>query len=323
MRFRWAGATAGALCLAVSLMGHMVSISTCDLRVEGMRARYELSVPAYEAEHLKRPEIELLENIRFLAGGAEGRRLEGQCRPDPSSDSLKCEALYEFDREVETVEVVCNFHKVLVQNHAHILRAASPEGADRAVLDFTFPRTTLRFRPPGAGEVAIQGVFAGLRRALGGAAQLLFLVAMALAARRRGEFLALAAAFLAGQAAACLLAPRIGWQPAPGFVEAAAALTIAYLAVEILLFPTAGYRALVVGILGLFHGLYFATFLAASEAPAAWFLLGASLAEFLALVVLYAAGRRLGPLTASLHPQRALAGALLAVGMGWFLYRIS
>ena len=323
MILRRVAAAAAVLCFAPGLIGHMVSISTGDLRVEGTRARYELSVPAYEAEHLKRPETELLENIRFLAGAAEGRRLEGQCRPDPSSDSLKCEALYEFPSEVEAVEVVCNFHKVLVQNHAHILRAASPEGADRAVLDYTFPRTTLRFRPPAPAEVAIQGIFAGIRRAFGGAAQLLFLVAMALAARRRGEFFALAAAFLAGQAAACVLAPRLSWQPAPGFVEAAAALTIAYLAVEILLFPTAGYRALVVGILGLFHGLYFASFLAASEAPAAWFLLGASLAEFLALAVLYAAGRRLEPLAANLHPQRALAGLLLAVGMVWFLYRIT
>jgi len=322
MNFRRTGAAAAVLCLAARLAGHMVSISTGDLRVEGTRARYELSVPAYEAEHLKRPEIELLENIRFLAGGLDGRRLEGQCRPDPSSESLKCEALYEFAREVETVEVVCNFHKVLVQNHAHILRAASPEGADRAVLDYTFPRTTLRFRPPGPGEVAIQGILAGMRRAFGGAAQLLFLLAMALAARGRREFLALAAAFLAGQAATCLLAPRLNWQPAPNFVEAAAALTIAYLAVEILLFPTAGYRALVVAGLGLFHGLYFASFVAVSEVPQAWFLLGASLAEFLALVALYAAGRRLGPPAARLHPQRSLAGLLLAIGMGWFLYRI-
>ncbi len=76
--------------------------------------------------------------------------------------------------------------------------------------------------------------------------------------------LALTASFLATEALACAIAPRISLSLSPRFIEAAAALTIAYLAFEIILLPDSHHRWLVTGILGLFHGAYFSIFLTES-----------------------------------------------------------
>ena len=99
------------------------------------------------------------------------------------------------------------------------------------------------------------------------------------AARSRKELLYLVGMFVAGQALACVLVPAINWNPAPRFVEAAAALTIAYLAVEVLLLPKAGQRWLVVGVLGVFHGLYLSLFLRETRFSMFYVLPGAAAAD--------------------------------------------
>ena len=126
----------------------------------------------------------------------------------------------------------------------------------------------------------------GAMRALGGLAQWLFIAALVLAARTRRELIQLAAMFFVGELAAALIVPSTAWQPAPAFVEAAAALTVAYLAVEILAFPDAGQRWLVVLVLGAFHGLYFAMFSTASTFHPGWVMLGAIVAEAIQIAAL-------------------------------------
>src|SRR4029077_18361943 len=95
-----------------------------------------------------------------------------------------------------------------------------------------------------------------------------------LAARTRRELFMLVASFLAAECLACGIAPRLALQISPRFIEAAAALTIAYLAFEIFFLPNSGMRWLVVGVLGLFHGTYFSTFLVQSGYHLVTFLLG-------------------------------------------------
>jgi hypothetical protein len=209
-----------------------------------------------------------------------------------------------------------------VPNHVHLLRATLGEKRDEAVFDLGFTRATLRFRPPTAAEIAITQAGAGFVRALGGTVQVLFLAALVLAARSRRELLAIAAMFLAGQAASVLAMAHVAWQPAPRFVEAATALAVAYLAVEILLLPQAGARWLVVGVLGALHGLYFHLFVQTTGYSAALVLLGATLAEAAAIAVLALVLSRVGRMAKAFRPVQVAASALLVFGMVWFLLRL-
>ena len=201
-------------------------------------------------------------------------------------------------------------------NHVHLLRAQMGGKRDQAVFDLSFTRETLRFRPPTRMEIAATQSGAGFLRALSGPVQLLFLAALVLASRSTRELAVLAAMFLAGQIASAALVPRTGWQFAPRFVEAAAALTICYLAVEILMLPKAGSRWAIAGVLGAFHGLYFVLFVQATEYSTALVLGGAAIAECGAITLFALVFAKLRRWT------RLLAAALFLFGLGWFVLRL-
>jgi hypothetical protein len=294
----------------------MVSLSTGDARIEGRRLRYELRMPLYEVAHVKDAGSILLDHIRF--SGA--KLLEKSCKND--ADTFVCTAVYEFAAEPDRLEVECKFYTVTVPNHVHLLRAYLGDKSDQAVFDLSFPRGEIRFRPPSAFESALTEIGAGMLRALGGAAQLLFLGSLVLAARSRRELLTLAGMFFLGQAISCVIVPRLSWQPAPRFVEAAAALTIAYLAVEILLLPEAGKRWAVLGVLGLFHGLGLALFVSSTQYSPAWVLSGVALAEFPVIFGLMWLFARLTRMAPAIQPVRVCASVLFAVGVIWFFLRL-
>jgi hypothetical protein len=311
-----------ALAAALPLAAHMVSMSTGEATLEGARLRFELRVPMYEIAHVRSPETALLDAIAFASRGVEARRVSGRCREERSQAAFVCVADYEFPDSVERLAVTSRLHAVTVRNHVHLLRAVRGGAVDQAVMDFSFPSADLRFRPPTASELAMQQFMGGALRAAGGAAPLLFLAALGLAARSRRELLALAASLFLGQTIACVALPMTAWRPAPRFVEAAAALTIAYLAVEILMLPAAGRRWAVVGVLGVFHGLYVALFIETSKYTTGWVLAGVGAAEATIVALLALAGRGM---------TRALPGAplaaigswlLLAVGGVWFVARL-
>ena len=297
-------------------------MSSGDFTIDGANARYELRMPLYEVAHIAHPETELLEHIRFSSAGLSPRLVSQTCAPDPSRDTYLCSAQYEFAGPVERLEVECAFPSITVPNHVHLLRATLGGKNDQAIFDRTFPRATLRFRPPTALDTTITEAGAGFLRALGGPVQILFLAALALAARSRRELAALAGMFLLGQAATVFTVPRVGWQPAARFVEAAAALTVAYLAVEILLLPQAGARWLIAGVLGIFHGLYFHLFVQNTGYRPGAVLAGAALAEVPATALLAFVFSRIRRWAAPIRPVQVAASALLAFGMVWFILRL-
>ena len=297
---------------AAHAWGHAVSMSSGDLVVEGARAHYTLRMPLYEISHTAHPEDALLAHIRFAGARMTGRT----CHADTAQGTFFCEADYQFDAPPSRVDVECTLYAATVPNHVHLLRATLDGRPDQAIFDLSFPRATLRFRPPTAAEVAAAESGAGFLRALGGPAQILFLAALAMAARSRRELAALVAMFLAGQVAAVLIAPHTAWQPAPRFVEAAAALTIAYLALEILLLPQAGSRWLVAGLLGAFHGLFFHLFLQTAGYHAGYVLAGAGVAEAAVIALMALLFAHAGKLV------RALPPALLIFGLVWFVLRL-
>src|SRR5262249_10589887 len=103
---------------------------------------------------------------------------------------------------------------------------------------------------------------------------------------------------------------------APRFVEAAAALTVAYLAVEILLLPASATRWLIVAVLGAFHGLYFLLFVQSTGYHAALVFAGAAAGGAAGVaIVAYLLGRLKG-MSKRLAP--ACASALLVCGLAWF-----
>jgi hypothetical protein len=299
-----------------------MSMSSGDLAIDAARAHYELRMPLYEVAHVPNPERTLLEHIRF----AGARLVRSECRADTARDTYICAADYEFAAPVDRLDVECTFTAVTVPNHVHLLRASlgekPGEKRDEAIFDLGFTRATLRFRPPTAAEIAITQAGAGFVRALGGTVQVLFLAALVLAARSRRELLAIASMFLLGQAASVLTMAHVAWQPAPRFVEAAMALAVAYLAVEILLLPQAGARWLVAAVLGALHGLYFHLFVQTTGYSPALVLLGASLAEASAAAVLAFVLSRVGRMAQAFRPVQVAASALLVFGMVWFLLRL-
>ena len=308
------------MALAMPLGAHMVSMSTGELKVDGNRAHYELRMPSYEVAHVREPEHTLLEHIRFRSGGAWAKLAAQSCADQQGT--YICNADYEFPAPVDELLIECTYPSATVPNHVHLLRAYRGDKTDQAVFDLSFTSAEIRFRPPTALETALKESAAGFMRAAGGLAPLLFLASLVLAARTRRELIGLTAAFLVAESLACVIAPRITFPLSPRFIEAAAALTIAYLAFEIILLPTSGMRWLVVGVLGLFHGAYFSIFLAESGYNAATFLCGVAVAELLLILIFAFALDRLIRFTKFSRAVPAAAGLLLAVGVVWFLWRL-
>jgi HupE / UreJ protein len=296
------GSFAGLL-IAAPLYAHVVSMSTGELRVDGPLADYELRMPMYEVAHIANPES-LLDHIRF----AGARRMSSQCHEEKGT--YICRAHYEFPSRIDRLEVECTFYQATVPNHVHLLHAVQGTNVDQAVFDQSFPRAELRFRPPSRFEILSREMLAGAWRVVASPAGAFVLVLM-IAARSAREGALLAAVYLAGQWAMRPLAPKIPFQFSPRFVEAAMALTVAYLALEILVLPNAEKRWAVVLVLGLFHGLYFAAF------PASY-LAGAQLFEAAAVALLIAAALKwMGPVV-----RRTGAAVLLAAGLAWFASRV-
>jgi len=307
---------------AVPLFGHVMSMSTGDVTVQANRAHYELHMPVYEIADLKNPEPVLFEHIQFSTAGQSARLTQRTCHADMAQGSYICAADYEFPIPVDRLDVVCTFYQVTVPNHVHLLRAQKDGKNDQAIFDLSFSKAQIRFDPPTAVETFLTQTGAGFVRAVGGIVPILFLATLALAARSPRELAALAGMFLLGQIAAAVIVPKTNWDPAPRFVEAATALTIAYMAVEILALPTAGKRWLIAGALGVFHGLYFALFLRTTDFHPAFVLTGAAIAELLLIGVFAFAFSRVARITASLRPLQVSAGVLLGVGMFWFFLRL-
>lgn len=301
------------LLLPLPLAAHVVSMSTGDAALKGSRLDYELRIPLYEVAHIRNPEPELFANIHFYGGGDEAQLLKHSCRQDASN--LVCNGVYLFARDVEEFKVRCTFPSITVPNHVHLLRATRGERNDSAAFDASFTEAEIRFRPPTLVEIFLKDAGAGFWRSVAGLAQILFLIALLLAAKSWRDLALLFAMFAAGQVAAALLAKTLTLSISPRFIEAASALTIAYFAVELLLLPEAGGKWIVAGVLGLFHGVYFSMLLTAGEYRPAPYLAGALAAEALIMAIAWLCARRL-------PYQRALASILLLVGLGWFLLRL-
>ncbi len=306
------------LAFASPLLAHVVSMSTGDLTLNGSEAIYELRMPLYEAQHVANPQDVLLGALHFRGGilMSEAKLLSKSCRE--ADGQLICAGIYLFQAPPAVIEVECTLAKVTVPNHVHLLRAKRGDREDQAVFDLSFQKAELRFEPPSPAEKRIRAGLAGLWRAIAGPAQWLFLIALVIASRSARELLLLAGMFILGELAAQFI--PIGTLP-PRFLEAAAALTVAYLAVEVLWLDSAGARWAVLAVLGAIHGLYFAQFANAFVEARPALLAGVVVGEIGALAIL-ALAVHLMPSSLTRKLRHPAAWILFAVGLGWFATRL-
>lgn len=287
--------------LAVPVFAHVVSMSTGELRVDGPLADYELRIPMIEIAQMADPQS-IVNYIHFDGG----HRRSAKCADEDGT--YVCHAAYEFENLVpDRLGVECRFFEVTVPNHVHWLHATRGANSDQEVFDQAFPRSELRFRPPSRMETFAREFGLGFVRAALNWIGLLFLVGLAIAAPRAALPLL---CFLCGEAAAILIGPRIPWPLVPRFLESAMALTVAYLAVEILMASDVRHLSWIVGVLGLFHGLFVAGFPLPYSVGAGFLQIG--------LVAVMAMGARY----LSVFWRRGIAWGLLAAGLGGFALRV-
>jgi hypothetical protein len=284
------------------MLGHVVSMSNGELKISGATATYDLRMPSYEVSGIKDAEKVLFDNIHF----GNGQLLEHSCFTE--QDTLHCTGKYLFNTEVDELRIKCTFAAVTVPNHVHIFRATKATGAvDQSFFDIAYTEANLTFRPPTAGELFLKAGVEGTKRGFTGLTTVLFLFALAVVAKDRKQFLTLCGILIAVELTMATV-PSVNLSPK--FLEAAAALSTAYLAIEKLLVPEAGQRWLVVAILGLFHGLFF-RFFNPDLNP------GFSAGLLLANLVW------MGPAALSRFlPAKPMAIVLALIGTFWFVYRI-
>ena len=307
-----------ALAWACPSFGHALSVSQGTLQVDGNLVRYELRMPLTEAPEGPERRDALLDAFAVRLDGEPGERSDERCREDPGQGVLACQAAYHFADEPDKVEVRCDFPAVTVPHHIHILQSGAGEVARQTVFDITLKEAEIRFTPPTYREVVSTALAAGARRAFTSPELLLFLVALALAGRSRRELASCVGAFLAAQGSVAVMAGMVGWMPPSRFLEAAAALTVAYLASEVLFLPESTSRWLVCGAMGCFHGLFFAAFLDSARMVPQHFLPGALGVEALLALALGALRLRF----AAKRGEQLVALLLLVGGLSWFGLRL-
>lgn len=289
-----------ATLVCVTAHAHVVSISNGEMHVTGQTATFELRIPVYEVE-VSTPETTLLDELRF----AGGKRVSSECTKD--ADWLTCRANYEFAEPVpDKIAVECTLYRVTVPNHIFMLYAVQGPNSDQRVFDQNTSVIEMRFHPPSLWESISRDGIAGALRLLKSPAGLLFLLVIALAARTIRDAAILGALFLAAEWVVRPLSPFIPIGMSPEFLEAVMALTVAYLAGELLLLPTGSARWVIVPLLGLIHGLPFVAF-------PALYLGGASVLQFGLLAVASLASLRMPAAW-----RKSAAALLLTLSLAWF-----
>jgi hypothetical protein len=271
----------------------------------------------YEVAHVRDPQHAFFDHIRFRADGREAVLLKSAC--SEQQGAYVCTGEYQWPAPPDIVSVECTFASITVPNHVHLLHAYKNGKSDQAVFDLSFTNADVRFRPPTAFESAVRAFAGGFMQAVESAAALVFLAALVLAARSRRELIELYGALIAGELCAIIAAPLMHIGLSARFIEAAAALTIAYLALEVALLPQSRMRWMVVAALGAFHGLYFSLFLSEAGYSPGAFIIGIALAQAAVVSGLRLTTRRMFVFT---RVVRTAASILLCAGLAWFFVRL-
>ncbi|MBM3725789.1 MAG: hypothetical protein FJW40_10245 [Acidobacteria bacterium] len=304
--------------LAIPAAAHVFSVSRSFVEVKGTTVTLAVHVPLYEMAHLDARSRILPAHFDFSSGESAGVREESSCSELRTDNEFRCTALYRFPSPVETLKVESRLPRVLAAGHVHFMNATREGRTETSVFDSSSSARVLRFRDPSFGERALASFGFGAAEPFRSPLRLLLLLTVALAARARREALIVGAAFLAGEAVGAVAAGALNLTANGIFLESAAALSIAYLAVEILFFSAAESRWAVTGVLGGIQGWALAVLNTAGETSLAFVLSGAAIVQAALIAPLVWVWLR----TRRRPVEIGLAALLLAVGGVWFVMRL-
>ncbi|WP_152966776.1 HupE/UreJ family protein [Sporosarcina globispora] len=169
----------------------------------------------------------------------------------------------------------------------------------------------------------------GFHHILIGTDHILFIVAIILGARKIGDIVKVATVFtLAHSVTLGLTALNVISIP-PEIVEPLIALSIAYVAIETILFPNSKYRLLVVFIFGLFHGMGFAGVLQLTGGVTWKTLLsilsfngGVEIGQILIILLLFPVLLFIRRYRWNIAIQGAVTAGIFVFGLVWYIQRM-
>jgi len=306
--------------------------------VPGLDSRGEGVVSRADVERA-RAELE-----RVIVGGVSVSADAQACAPHleaatlTEQDGLEIVGRYECPKGAHDVGITIKLLDELSGGHRHIAHATGAIGVDavcfRGQADFHVPVPSA---VPGAAAPEVksppswhQFLWMGVEHILTGYDHLVFLFGLVLLGGRPRAIVLVITAFTVAHSITLALATLGVWAPSPRIVEPAIALSIAYVGAENFFVATAERRWRITFPFGLIHGFGFAGALREIGLPTAQvpvalvlFNLGVEAGQLAVLALVlpliywlrrYEWFRGMG--------VRVLSGAILLVGVFWFLNRV-
>jgi hydrogenase/urease accessory protein HupE len=262
---------------------------------------------------------------RPCAGSFDGMRFDG--------DGVALAAAFACAVDAGEVRVEARFVSELGRGHRHLISVVTNEGAIESVAtarDFAFTVRSQRSARATATRFS-DFVRMGIEHILTGYDHLLFLLGLVLLARPTRSLVAAITAFTVAHSITLALAALGAWVPSSKLIEPLIALSIAYVGIENWFVTDARGRWRITFAFGLVHGFGFAGALreiavARPQIPAALlgFNLGVELGQLAVLALLLPvvlAARKVDLWQRA--GMRACTGAVAAIGIVWFLVRVS
>ncbi len=344
-----AAALALAWVTAAPASGHELSRSTSRITVDGRTVRMALAIgaldlhqgPPVDADGDGAVSVEEVDAAiaAIFAAVRQHVHLSADQRPPLSErleryglsggDTLRLDLAYTFAAPVRSVTLTATLPALTQPDHRHLVHAALAGTTQEAVLDATTTRVVFAGAPMPVWLTARRFIALGIGHIVTGYDHLAFLLVLLMGAASLLDVMKIVTAFTVAHSVTLGLATFGVIALPPALIESVIALSIAWVAVENLLFDRLERRWRVTFVFGLIHGFGFSNVLRDLELPRP--ALALSLFSFnvgveigqLAFVLgafplIWWAGR------ASWRPRLSLIGSsiVLMLGVYWFVQRL-
>jgi hydrogenase/urease accessory protein HupE len=338
------------LACAGFLEAHPLSVSYAHVQVEPQRITVTIRLPLDDMDLLLRIDRDVdgtVSDAEITAAAPALRRylterimvradataptptLERTARWADSTGFPYVEALlqYPVTRQPATLALQINVLTDLYRDHRIIAAIVRGDRRD----EFVFQHgNTFESAHDSWWQTARTFLLLGVEHILTGYDHLLFLLALVVAGRGMRQLVAIVTSFTVAHSLT-LAAATFGWvQPPPRLIEAAIALSIAYVGVENLLVKDVRGRWRLTFVFGLVHGFGFANVLREMELPRAalasslfTFNAGVELGQLGVLVLAWPVLRAAQRSAYAVNITRAVSAVVIVFGVVWFMQRVT